>query len=374
MGIALSVKPSFKDRLRKLTDEEYETLKENIIEEGKVREAIIYWEHEGKNWIVDGVNRFDIATKAGIPYKTTKKHFNSEGEALCWIAKNQYGRRNSTPEEHRYLRGMWYVELRDMPKPAGVSINAAEIVAEETGVDERSIRRDAEYAEALDQLSKPVRDGILTGDITASKEVVEKLLQYDADSQQRFARDVRVKNSPNMKERLRQEGEKFKSDKPEEKPANKKNGAWSVKDTEKAEKASKAKPDEPPKSKEKKKKPTEQHLECPCCNGVGWIVQNVGLPPKLGNSKRFQKAWALYESERKSRKIKPLGTHGKTQLFKRLIEWGPEKAARALELSVKNGWQGVFDPDDRDNKNGTGKHSNPVRDGMEFREPAPAGS
>jgi chaperonin cofactor prefoldin len=44
--------------------------------------------------LLDGHNRLEICTKHGIAYQTVEKEFSDRADAVMWIIKNQFGRRN----------------------------------------------------------------------------------------------------------------------------------------------------------------------------------------------------------------------------------------------------------------------------------------
>jgi len=58
-------------------------------------------------------------------------------------------------------------------------ISTAGQIADETGVNEKTIRRDADYAEALDSLPAVVKAGILSGDVRAARFEVLALAKAD---------------------------------------------------------------------------------------------------------------------------------------------------------------------------------------------------
>ena len=92
------IDPEFKDLIPPLTSEEYDTLESSIIAEG-CRDAIVLW----GNVIVDGHNRYTICRKHGIPFNTVQKEFPSRNDAIVWIIKNQFGRRNLPAYERARL-------------------------------------------------------------------------------------------------------------------------------------------------------------------------------------------------------------------------------------------------------------------------------
>jgi len=104
--------------------------------------------------------------------------FLSRDDAIDWIARNQLGRRNASEVQKSSLRGRLYIErqargdnLSPAPPVEGPKPNIAIGVAEETGVSERQIHRDAAFARTLDAIGErapEVRDAILHGQVSRS--------------------------------------------------------------------------------------------------------------------------------------------------------------------------------------------------------------
>jgi len=88
-GISLKIDKTFKNIIPPLSKEEFKELESSIKEEG-CREAIVVWNET----IVDGHNRYTICSKHGVKFRTHKKKFRDEGDALAWIITNQLARRN----------------------------------------------------------------------------------------------------------------------------------------------------------------------------------------------------------------------------------------------------------------------------------------
>ena len=103
----IQVKEEFKNLIPALSAEEYAQLEANILEEG-IREPIITW----NGFIIDGHNRYDIATRFDLEYKTTSKHFASEESVKEWMILNQFGRRNLS----NYQRSVLALELEEVFK------------------------------------------------------------------------------------------------------------------------------------------------------------------------------------------------------------------------------------------------------------------
>lgn len=186
----LTINESFNRLLGKLSEEEVTELEASILSEG-VRDPIVTW----KGTIIDGHNRYRIATKHGLPFKTTELQFDSELDAQVWIIANQFARRNLTEEMKAYLRGKRYEVEKELhggdrkseavkkSKPQnGVLINTTNInasrLADEHNVSKNTIVRDADYSVGIDALSEINRedaDTILSGKSDLTKSQVQEI-------------------------------------------------------------------------------------------------------------------------------------------------------------------------------------------------------
>ncbi len=68
---------------------------------------------------------------------------------------------------------------------------------------------------------------------------------------------------------------------------------------------------------------------------------------KILESAEFREAWELWHQHRKEINKKITPTAEKLQL-KKLESWGERKAIFAIHTSIENGWQGLFEPKDKD--------------------------
>ena len=109
-----------------LSEEEFAQLEENIVSEGKCREAIVMW--DGK--IIDGYNRLRVCLKHGIEFRVEELNFESWVEAKAWILENQLGRRN--------LGEAAKIELVALTKS---SKGSRKEIAKETGLGEGTVQR-----------------------------------------------------------------------------------------------------------------------------------------------------------------------------------------------------------------------------------------
>ena len=85
----IQIKEEFKKLIPALTNEEFQQLEDNCLHEG-IREKILTW----NGFIIDGHNRYEIATKWNIDYQIESKQFDSEDDVILWMIDNQNGRRN----------------------------------------------------------------------------------------------------------------------------------------------------------------------------------------------------------------------------------------------------------------------------------------
>ena len=178
----------FANYIRPLSDEEFEKLKESIKLEG-IRDPLVVW----NGFLIDGYHRYKIATELEIEFKTIEIDLPDKEAVKEWIIKNQLGRRNLTSQEASYYRGKLY-ESRKLnhggDRKSSVQ-NAhlkktAEIIGKEYGVNESTIRRDAEFSKAVDKVAEKVgkeaKNAILSGQINIPKKDVEKIIKIKEEA------------------------------------------------------------------------------------------------------------------------------------------------------------------------------------------------
>ncbi len=94
----LTINPEFQNLLPKLTEEEFAGLEASILRAG-VREPLVVWD----GVLIDGHQRYAIAKKHSIPFKTVEMQFDDETEAKIWIMETQLGRKNLSTYEQAEL-------------------------------------------------------------------------------------------------------------------------------------------------------------------------------------------------------------------------------------------------------------------------------
>jgi len=91
----LKIDHDFKNLLPPLSEDEFSRLESDILKDG-IRENLLIW----NGFIIDGHNRYEIATRHKLEFKTTNKEFSNKQEVIQWMLNNQLGRRN-LPKEKR---------------------------------------------------------------------------------------------------------------------------------------------------------------------------------------------------------------------------------------------------------------------------------
>jgi hypothetical protein len=172
----IKIDAEFSGLIPPLSAEERQQLEENIVEHGGARDPLVVWASKGKLTLLDGHNRYEICTRLELPFDVHELRFKSREEAEDWIDKNQLGRRNLDARQMSLLRGRRYNRIK--PKQGGTGANQHEqsgqnvqsartALAAEHGVNEKTIRRDGEFAEAVETLG--IEREIVAGDIDAPK-------------------------------------------------------------------------------------------------------------------------------------------------------------------------------------------------------------
>jgi hypothetical protein len=301
--------------------------------------------YEGK--IADGVNRHICADEAGV--RPTFDIFEGTIDQLKrYIKRANKNRRHLSPEEIAEMvdeRIEKVVEAREEGK-------SLRTIAEEVKVSESQVRSDLERAQLRRGCAVEPKDGKVMGQ----------------DDKERAAT-----KPPILCSRCKRTG--------------------AVKDCQACAEARKAKPKATPSRRKPPPKPTASKgfdwgyfingcgILAYCIDKVGddttatklktsledfkdafkvWAEKTLGekspeltkFPAGLLRDERFQPAWAEWEEHRRELR-KPLTELAAKKQLKQLGEWGPERAVAAIELSIRSGWQGIFEG---------GKNGKPTKD------------
>ena len=98
----LIIDDEFQSLIPPLADNERAQLEENLLRDG-IQDSLKTWQ----GILIDGHNRYSIAQKHGLTFKTTEMQFDDRDAVKRWIIENQFGRRNI----NRYSRGELALKL-----------------------------------------------------------------------------------------------------------------------------------------------------------------------------------------------------------------------------------------------------------------------
>lgn len=189
-----------KNFIPSLNPEEYESLEQSIITNG-CRSPLLIWNttqgvidashpnpDEPAFVLFDGHHRFEICRKNGIDFQIDLMSFASKEEVKDFMIDFQVGRRNMTPEQLSYLRGLKYQRLKNKQGGArltaedGTSFDTAEKLADEFKVSTATIKRDAVFVEGLDKIATELKNDILAGTTKVDKKAIQQLAKTAVDA------------------------------------------------------------------------------------------------------------------------------------------------------------------------------------------------
>ncbi len=197
------------------TDDELNQLEQNIIKNG-CKDALLLWEttqgvvddtslnpNAPAYILVDGHNRYHICSARNISFNVQLMPFTSLKEVKDYMIDLQLGRRNLTPQQTSYFRGLRYnlektekgkYDRNDHKSQSGTydendgrkhnsqngtydknSLSTSEKLAKEYKVGRNTIIRDAEFAAGLDKLDSSLKNAVLSGEIKIGKADIQKL-------------------------------------------------------------------------------------------------------------------------------------------------------------------------------------------------------
>ena len=149
----ITIDPEFHALIPPLQSDEYQGLEQSLIKEG-CRDALVLW----NDILLDGHNRYEICNRLNIQFNTIIIELPDRDAAMDWIDATALGRRNLTPDQMSLIRGRRYNRQkkvaygrsdRDFSGGQNDHPKTAEVIAKESGVSERTVRRDAKIVANL---------------------------------------------------------------------------------------------------------------------------------------------------------------------------------------------------------------------------------
>lgn len=158
--MAIQIDAEFSQLIPPLSEDEYRQLEANMLRDG-CREPLVTW----GGILVDGHNRHRICEAHGIGYQTLEMPFADREAVADWIDANQLGRRNLGADQMSLLRGRRYNRTKQQGARTDKTsahfeqkLTTAEKLAAEYGVSRETIKRDGQYAAAVEQLREAAPD------------------------------------------------------------------------------------------------------------------------------------------------------------------------------------------------------------------------
>jgi len=171
------------NELPQLTDEERNGLK-RLIEIYGFTDPI---EITKKHVILDGHNRVSVATELGMKDLPFRIIDIEPKEEFAYILDKNSSRRQMTSKKIAYLRGKLYETKK------GSGGNASETIAKEDKVSPKTVRRDADFAKKLDDVTidaPELKEKILNNEVKATKQDLENLVDLEPKERQEIIKKV----------------------------------------------------------------------------------------------------------------------------------------------------------------------------------------
>jgi hypothetical protein len=194
--------PELKNLIPTPSDEEISQLELNILQHGcqtplqlwQVAKSEFYPDTATTNEIlyvlIDGHNRYQICKKHNLAFEVYILSFKDLKEAKDYMINLQLGRRNLSPSQISYFRGLKYNNekankednLKASPSK-GQNDPSVKSTAERLGIEykvsPKTIKRDADFAKGLDLLSTSLKQEVLAGNVKIDKNLIQKIGKSD---------------------------------------------------------------------------------------------------------------------------------------------------------------------------------------------------
>jgi len=181
-----------RDFISPLSKEESEGLEQDILKDG-ISDPLIIWEttaeavgmentgNRAVYVLVDGHNRYRISQKYNLDFRIILRSYKDIQDVKDSMLNKQLNRRNLTPEQISYYRGLKYNNVvksqEGLPKTVNVAFK----------VNEKTIRRDAEFAKGLNKLTPELRHDVLSGKTKVNKSDIVSLAKVDTTETQELS-------------------------------------------------------------------------------------------------------------------------------------------------------------------------------------------
>lgn len=175
-----------------LSTEEFAILESNILNMG-CKDPLAIWETTNKEAgindseeaayvLIDGHNRFTICKKYNIDYKIVLLAFDNIEKVKDYMIDFQLGRRNLTPEQMSFFRGLRYNREKGSKgkydrDEGGFDISMQ--LAQEYKVSQRTIKNDGNFAKGIAKLTPELQQQVLGGITTLNRTIIQDIGKRD---------------------------------------------------------------------------------------------------------------------------------------------------------------------------------------------------
>jgi len=183
------IDPEFVELGAPMDDATRAALRQSLVEEG-CRDALVVWAE--KDILLDGHNRLALCRQLGIAFRVEKRSFPDRAAALAWFVAAQRSRRSLTPHWAMYYLGRQYLAenaghggTRARGQSDLLTNATARAIGAASGVGEKTVRRAAAFAEAIDALEHVVphaRRAVLNRELRLSRRQIEQAVEDGARS------------------------------------------------------------------------------------------------------------------------------------------------------------------------------------------------
>ena len=192
----------FQFLLPSLDEVAFRGLEAAIIEHGCLI-PLVLWE----GVLIDGYNRYKICKEHNIPFDTIDMEFGTREEAKIWIIRNQIERRNLTPMQLSFFRGLHYNADKKSQGDNNPHIQArtkaqneplipgstSSRLAEEYNVSRNTIKRNSRLAAGLTsigEINPDIKTKILSGEVRVGKNRLESLASASQQEIEAIVREI----------------------------------------------------------------------------------------------------------------------------------------------------------------------------------------
>lgn len=175
------ISDEFKNLIPPLSESELQGLHDSLDAERGATDKLVVWDQTGI--LLDGHHRYAYCTKRGFNYEVRRVPFENAESAKRWMIWHQLSRRNLSPEASALLRGKLYNSNKqaqggdrksDVVKSSGKNCHlkekTEETIAKQTGVSPKTVRNDAKFAEAVEDLG--IEADVMSGKETRSRKQI----------------------------------------------------------------------------------------------------------------------------------------------------------------------------------------------------------